>query len=75
MKTFRKFLTTVDLADSYVKVESSYEEATLKLADCDDTVFIRFSWSKPKHTKASLKKLAVLESAIKMVREALESKL
>jgi len=75
MKTFRKFLTSVDLADSYVKVASGYDEVTLKLADCDDIILIGFSYAKTKHIRASLKKLEIIEHATALVREELESKL
>ena len=74
MKPFRKFLTTPDLADSYIRVESSYGSATLKLADCNRTVELTFSYDKPKHLNKSLRKLAVLEEGITRLREELESK-
>ena len=75
MKPFRKFLTTQALADSYVAIESSYGDVNLKIADCDKAVSLSFSYNKVKHTKASLKKLSVLEFALKEIREELEAHL
>ncbi len=74
MKTFRSFLTTPDLADSYVRVESSYGDVALKIADCSRAVYLTFSYGKPKHITTSLKKLAVLEKTLAMIRTELESK-
>ena len=75
MRTFRKFLTKTDLADSNIKVESSYGSLTVKIADCDKNVYLTFSYDKPKHIRESLKKLKVLEDGLAIAREELESKL
>lgn len=75
MKPFRKFLTDITHADSYIKIVAHADSIVLKLTDCDDNVCLWFNTTSKRRLKKSIKKLSVIEQGITLLKTELEERL